>query len=206
MVGTVQAWDAFLARYKTGFFADLAQQQRAKAAAASQQPKSRPGEAGPAGSALTPAPVDRPAASRSLGGFAGLTIEVEISEAMREVQPHPAIREVRRTISVYVKDANELPTRINVLGMASRVSRNYSFVGALDANDGRVVSWSIKDNQLTGLIRNTSFSWRPAIRLTGTTCAATVTYQPAPGQTEYRMTRINNNEDMTVASITPQKI
>jgi hypothetical protein len=32
-VGSVQAWDAFLARYPSGFYAELARQQRAKLAA-----------------------------------------------------------------------------------------------------------------------------------------------------------------------------
>ena len=64
LVGTAQAWDAFLVRHPSGFFADLARQQRAKLAT--------PG----AVAALPPADADKPAASRSLGRFGGMTVEV----------------------------------------------------------------------------------------------------------------------------------
>jgi tetratricopeptide (TPR) repeat protein len=54
-VGSVQAWEAFLARYPTGFYAELARQQRAKLAArtppAPREPAARPGPAAPKKSA-----------------------------------------------------------------------------------------------------------------------------------------------------------
>ena len=100
LVGTAQAWDAFLVRHPSGFFADLARQQRAKLAT--------PG----AVAALPPAAADQPAASRSLGRFGGMTVEVGIDEAIKEIRPRQTVWAVHRTIAVYLKDGNELPTRM----------------------------------------------------------------------------------------------
>ena len=160
----------------------------------------------PAAVAVVAPPAAKPALGRGLGSFAGVTIEVAVHELQTEVHPRPGTNEVRRTIAVYLKDADELPTKITALGLQARISRDFNFVGALDATDGRAMIWSLKGNQLTGTLSNRIMVWKQTIELKGNTCTATVTYQPPAGQSQFKLVRLNSGELVTVASITPKTV
>jgi Caspase domain len=193
LVGTAQAWDAFLVRHPGGFFADLARQQRAKLAT--------PG----AVAALPPADTNKPAASRSLGRFGGMTVEVAVAEAIKEIRPRQNVWAVQRTVSVFLKDGSELPTRVTSQPVNTSFKRDATFMGFLDTQD-RFPNWSIKDDQLSGAMRFGGFIWRVAVKLSGSTCTATASYETRDPGGEFKLTRASNGEPFVAASMTVKNI
>jgi uncharacterized caspase-like protein len=193
LVGTAQAWDAFLVRHPSGFFADLARQQRAKLAT--------PG----AVAALAPAATDQPAASRSLGHFGGMTVEIGIDEAIKEIRPGQTVWPVHRTVAVYLKDGNELPTRMISQPRNSSAKRDLTFAGTLNET-GRGPYWNVQGDQLSGTLKFGSFTMSTVIHLNGSACSATVSYQPKDPGGEYKLQRTSSGEPFVAASITARSI
>jgi uncharacterized caspase-like protein len=193
LVGTAQGWDAFLVRHPNGFFADLAKQQRAKLAT--------PGVV----AALPRSGADAPAPSRSLGKFGGMTVEVGIDEAIQEIRPGQTVWSVHRTIAVYLKDGNELPTRMISQPRNSSAKRDLTFSGTL-SETGRGPYWNIQGDQLSGTLKFGSFTLTTAIQLKGSTCTATVSYQPKDGGGEYKLQRTSTGQPFVASSMTPKSV
>jgi uncharacterized caspase-like protein len=193
LVGTAQAWDAFLVRHPSGFFADLARQQREKLAA--------PG----AVAALPPSGADTPAASRSLGKFGGMTVEVGIDEAIQEIRPGHTVWSVHRTIAVYLKDGDELPTRMISQPRGTSAKRDLTFTGTL-SETGRGPYWNIQGDQLSGTLKFGSFTLMTAIQLKGSACTATVSYQPKDGGGEFKLQRTSTGEPFVASSMKPTSV
>jgi uncharacterized caspase-like protein len=193
LVGTAQGWDAFLARHPSGFFAELARQQRAKLAT--------PG----AVAALPPADADKNAASRSLGRFGGTTVEIGVDEEIHEIRPGNTVWAVHRTIAVYLREGDELPTRVISQPRNSNAKRDVTLTGTIGGR-GTGPSWNIEGDQLSGTVKFFTFAIKPVVRINGSACTATISYLPLGGGTEFKLARTGNGQPFFASSITARSI
>jgi hypothetical protein len=106
---------------------------------------------------------------------------------------------------VFLKDGSELPTRVTSQPVNTSFKRDATFMGFLDTQD-RFPNWSIKDDQLSGAMRFGGFIWRVAVKLSGSTCTATASYETRDPGGEFKLTRASNGEPFVAASMTVKNI
>ena len=134
-----------------------------------------------------------------------MTVEVAVAEAIKEIRPRQNVWAVQRTVAVFLKDGNELPTRVISQPVNSSFKRDATFLGFLDSQD-RFPNWSIKDDQLSGALRFGGFIWKVAIKISGSTCTATASYESRDPGGEFKLTHAATGEPFVAASMTAKSV
>ena len=200
-VNTKPAWDAFIANYPKGFYADLARAARSKLDAAptttvvaAKGPDPR--------SATQPGTNANPYAG--FENFTGRTFKLAFVEDQQETSPSPGLKHARREVVMYVKSADEISSRISYVRPDPTKSFSRYAIGPLgDINRGVQVQYSSGKLQQTAIAG--SHRLKVALTSSGTACQADVSYDLMPGHDHFEMKNADG-QPVSISALNAERV
>jgi uncharacterized caspase-like protein len=204
-VDTAAAYDAFLARYPTGYFADLARARRAKLLESTRQAVAPAAKDDvPPRAAHPPVP---PTGEDQAGSdaavferYRGQTFRIAFRQLFHEIAPLNTTWPAARRFTVVVHSEQDIVTEATTLSERSGARRSQSLKSGLDGSDPKI-SWRIESGQLVGVMGEPGFTTRLVISRSGDSCSAAVSADNPQGRRPFVIKRMSTGSPMTVASI-----
>lgn len=195
-VNTKPAWDAFIAAHPSGFYADLAKAARGKLTTG-----------GKTAAVDTRSPAPPPRDSSPYAGFenySGRSFQLNYSEAQDEVSPSPGLKRVRRELTIYVKSADEISSRLRLVRRdPTKSTERFAQSPLGDIDRGIQVTYA--DGKLTQTVLTSSFRLKTSVTARGNACQASIGYELLPGKDRFDLRNLQG-ELMNVRAITAENI
>lgn len=198
-VNTKPAWDAFIASYPKGFYADLARAARSKLDSAPANTVVASKGADPRGTSLLNA---NPFAG--FENFVGRTFKLSFVENQQEVSPAPGLKHARREVVMYVKSAEEISSRLSYVRPDPEKSFSRYAIGPLgDINRGVQVEYAGGKLQQTAIAG--THRLKIALTSSGAACQADVSYDLMPGKDHFEM-RNAEGQPVNISALSAERV
>ena len=176
-LGTAEAYDTFLARNPTGFFADLVRTQKAKLALAAPQVR----QADPRTDSRS-----APEVPVAFNDFRGQTFEVTFHQAIHEVSPRNVTWGLVRRYSFDVNSEQEIVTKATLMsdwnGAVRTFERNTPLAG------DQFPKWEMNGAVLGVTFRERDWQiTKVTLKRDDRSCTATAAIEPIPGRRNYSL-------------------
>jgi Caspase domain len=197
-INTQAGWDAFLATYSKGLYADLARAARLKlsAAAAPNLASANP-EPRNLSTATAPAP--------GIDDYVGKSYRVTYALRLEEVWPEPGkIDHAARETAIYVKSKTDILSRFVSLPLSPTGILRYARAPLAGVDQGIQVTYA--DNQLLYIIPASNYRVKVSVIANGNSCTASVAFELQPGQQYYTFGRSPNGDPYKLSAMAAENI
>lgn len=155
--------------------------------------------------AAAPAASAGVAAASGLDDYFGRSVQIDFWEIAEETSPQQQTLSTRRSWSIYFHTREDIKFRTTMIRpdpTKNVVQSRTSILGV--PNNG--VTWEFKDGQIVGVLRRNGVVLKPAIKITGSTCTATIAFEKRPDLNQLEGQRNGPDDMMILGSITAEKV
>jgi Caspase domain len=200
-VNTQGGWDAFLATYPKGFYADLARAARDKLSPAAKQDVAA-ANSGPRNLSAAD-PAGHPATG--IDDYVGKSYRVTYAVRLEELWPEPGkIDHAARETAIYVKSRNDILSRFVSLPLSPTGLLRYARAPLGGIDQGVQVNYS--DSHLLYTIPARNYLVKVAVIANGNSCTGSVTFELQPNQPYYLFGRSANGDPYKISAMAAENI